>query len=275
VNTVTAMRTTGIQVLDRALSILEVLAQSSAPLGRNALAERLDLHPTTCSRILRSLANAGYVEQTEPKGGYVLGVMPHALVAGQPYRKDLVARAAPILEEWADTVGETVLLAVLRQGRRTVLQEFEGSDHVQVRKGFAQRWNPFETATGRLLVAYAGEAERAVVFRRYPLGTSECSEWLTPEDVALWSRGVRHEGQVIRSTESGVVGVAYPVCEDGRVTASIGTHMPAYRFEGRHAEVVQVALREAAEKIGSAPPPRERMVSHSARGQEVNLSQGE
>lgn len=69
--TVSAYR---VQVLDRALAILDVLAEADRELGPAELARRLSLHKTTIHRLLRVLERHRFVRQEKGHGKYTLGV---------------------------------------------------------------------------------------------------------------------------------------------------------------------------------------------------------
>ncbi|HRJ48030.1 MAG TPA: helix-turn-helix domain-containing protein, partial [Opitutaceae bacterium] len=61
-----------IAVLDKAFSILEVLARTGRHLTLAELAEESRLPKPTVHRILRSLRDLGYVAQSDERGAYRL-----------------------------------------------------------------------------------------------------------------------------------------------------------------------------------------------------------
>lgn len=62
-----------VQSVDRAVSILEFLAQHGT-LGVTALAKELGVHKSTASRLVAALERRGLVEQVEERGQYRIGV---------------------------------------------------------------------------------------------------------------------------------------------------------------------------------------------------------
>lgn len=62
----------GMQTLVRAFSILEVLASASAGIGLRDLSRRAGLHKSTTFRIVRTLAELGYVRQMTGSRHYCL-----------------------------------------------------------------------------------------------------------------------------------------------------------------------------------------------------------
>ena len=79
-----------VQSVDRALTILEMLARSGEA-GVTELARGLGVHKSTAFRLVATLENHGLVEQTEDRGKYRLGRRPAA--AGR--RHDRPARRRP------------------------------------------------------------------------------------------------------------------------------------------------------------------------------------
>jgi IclR family KDG regulon transcriptional repressor len=246
-----------IQVVQRALDILECVAQDpETPKGLGEIAERVELNAATCARILQTLVAAGYVEQMGPRKGYRLGPMAYALAAQGPYRKDLVHVAQPVLERLAGETQETVLLAVLHQGRRVTLCEVEGTQIVQVRSDRLQLYDPLRTATGRLLLAYLDDTRR-----KSCLETSETyatAPVSTREQMEAELVQARRDGRVIRTSEGHVVGIAYPVWEGETVAAALGLHLPEHRFTGEHRdrvlEAMERAAREMSERVRARRP---------------------
>ena len=52
-----------IKVLDKSLSVLDVLFQNNAPLSIMEISKKLGIYPSTIHRILDTLKYRGYVEQ--------------------------------------------------------------------------------------------------------------------------------------------------------------------------------------------------------------------
>ena len=69
-----------IQVINRALNILEILAQEpDKEFGLSEIATAVELNAGTCANILKTLVYRNYVEQSGIKKGYKLGYMVYQL----------------------------------------------------------------------------------------------------------------------------------------------------------------------------------------------------
>jgi DNA-binding IclR family transcriptional regulator len=63
-----------VQVLDRTLQLLDVLAQSDSDLGPSELGEKLALHRSTTHRLLKVLERHQLIRKSQIEGKYSLGI---------------------------------------------------------------------------------------------------------------------------------------------------------------------------------------------------------
>ncbi len=85
-----------IQVLERALDVLEALSGSHGGIGVSALSKKTGLSKTTAHRILQTLAERGYAEKTL-EGLYELGPQPFILMSRHINSLELQVEARPYL----------------------------------------------------------------------------------------------------------------------------------------------------------------------------------
>ncbi|MFM8339742.1 MAG: IclR family transcriptional regulator, partial [Fluviibacter sp.] len=103
--------TTGVQVFDRADTLLSLLAAQHTPVNLKFLASESGLHVSTVHRILGALATIGLVEH-QAGGVYRLGL--RWLEYGNLVRERLEIRdvARPFIESLHNIIGEPVNLAI-------------------------------------------------------------------------------------------------------------------------------------------------------------------
>ena len=240
-----------IQSIHRALAVLELLAEGperAVPLSE--IARRLGLNLSTCANIMRTMLDLGYVEQARKKAGYCLGPAAYHLTRNGPYRKDLMQVALPLVAELAADVGETVLLAALTGGRRSILCQVDGNEVFRVSQQFLLRQDVYQTATGRLLLAHMPEGDLKAFLAANGLPSRDLwAEASTARKLHAELARLRDEGRAI--TVSDPVGVAFPIREDARVVAALGLFLPGARFTGDHRERILGQMAEAAGRIGA------------------------
>src|SRR5205814_5588295 len=105
-----------VQVIDRALAILEVLAGEGPALTLAELATRMKLPKSTMLRLLGVLQQHRFVHREPRSGDYQLGLKLVELGAIASAQLDFVNRARPHLHRLMSVTGETVFLSVLDGG---------------------------------------------------------------------------------------------------------------------------------------------------------------
>ena len=154
-----------VAAVERAIALMDVLADGGGPRGVNELARALGAHASTVSRLLGTLAEAGLVERDAASGRYRLGLrVAHwgsAAVAG----RDLRELARPLLTELAALSGETATLS-LAAGTEALTADYVASSQTvlsQARVGRASVGHA--TAVGKVLLAYRPDARRGAARR--------------------------------------------------------------------------------------------------------------
>ena len=101
-----------VQSVDRALTILEILAQRGES-GVTEIAADLGVHKSTASRLMTALLNRGLVDQVSDRGRYRLGLGLVRLAGSVTSSLDAVSGSRAVTKALAIEVGETVNIAVL------------------------------------------------------------------------------------------------------------------------------------------------------------------
>src|SRR5262245_59876778 len=101
----TEAATASVQSVDRALTILELLAREGEA-GVTEIAAELGVHKSTAFRLLATLESHRLVEQDGDRGRYRLGVGNLRLAGATTARLDLVTEARPVCKQLAVDTGE-------------------------------------------------------------------------------------------------------------------------------------------------------------------------
>lgn len=106
-----------VQVLDRAMAILDAFAENGGDFALAEVAGAVHLNKSTVHRLLTSMRGAGYVEQNAQTARYCLGSKLIQLGTAALANLDLCQMARPFLQRLVAETGETAHLGVLREGR--------------------------------------------------------------------------------------------------------------------------------------------------------------
>ena len=243
-----------IQVIHRALDILELCARNPEKiLVLSDIADKLKLNHGTCANIIKTLIARNYTEQVGYKKGYRLGAMAYHLTGNFTFRKDLVQEAKMPMLELVEKLNETCLLAILRKTdlKRIVLHQVQSSHNLTVRTTIEK--DAYDTATGRLMLAFLTEKEMESVIEKFGLpGISVWKESVNKEGLLQELDKIRQSGVAFQLDNNQVVGLAIPVFKEDAVIASLSVYMPETRYQGDTKNIVLIRLKQAAQQINNS-----------------------
>lgn len=244
----------GVQSVDRALAILEVLARAGEA-GVTQIAGELGVHKSTASRLVATLEAHRLVEQTSDRGRYRLGVGVLRLAGATTARLDLVQEARPIARQLAADTGETVNIAVLAESSALYLDQVAGSSALQPHNWVGQHIPLHATSNGKVLLGGLDDTALDTL-----LGTLAA---YTPRTITARAElreeleRVHRQGYAVAvdELEVGLTAVAAPVRNaHGDVIASMSVSGPSFRLpDERVDEVVRLvvaAAREVSHRLG-------------------------
>jgi DNA-binding IclR family transcriptional regulator len=243
-----------VQVIDRALAIIEVLAAEGPALTLAELAARIELPKSTVLRLLNVLQRHRFVEREPRSGDYRLGLKLVELGSAASAQLDFVERARPWLRRLLDATGETVFLSVLDGAEVLAVERIESPRTVRVPLSAGGRTPSHCTANGKALLAYLPEGELEARLgpgrlRAYTRNTITTTGALKNE-----LRRVRALGYAVdrEEMEEGLKCVAAPIRNmSGAVVASAGILGPAFRLPERKLPAVAAEVVKAAEAISA------------------------
>ncbi|WP_084965584.1 IclR family transcriptional regulator [Thermoactinospora rubra] len=250
----------GVQSVDRAISVLEILSRRGEA-GVSEVAAEIDVHKSTAFRLLGALEARGLVEQAGERGKYRLGFGIIRLAGGVSTQMDVVQRARPVCHRLAEEIGETVNIAVLRSSYAVNLDQVRGPSAVTAYNWVGQITPLHATSSGKVLLAFQEEAERARLLSDGKLEAFTPRTVTSARELERQLAGVRETGYAycVEELEEGLNAMAAPIrAYHGEVVAAVSASGPAYRFsEQRMHELAPVLIggaEEISRRLGYAGP---------------------
>lgn len=238
-----------VAAVTRALAVLDALAEDDAELGTNELARRTGINPSTVSRLLATLANAGLVEHVAGTGRYRLGLRLVQLGNLVLERRDLRTIARPQLRALVAITDETATLSVPGERNAVTIDFVQSPSSVQ---SVAQVGRPsvgHATATGKVMLAFAGR-ETPQSVEPYTSRTITDRAALAEELDRVRARGW---AQSVGEREEDLNAIAAPVWDShGNLVAIVGVQGPSTRFTAKTMRAAVEPLREHSSTISSA-----------------------
>lgn len=244
-----------IKVLEKALAVLELFADSPGDLTLTQIGQRLRLSKPTAFRIVNVLEEADYLERVPGSQGYRLGLKLHRLGSLVESTTALQKLAHPFLQEVAEKCGETVHLTVLNKGEALYLDKIEGNHSVRVVSRVGMRLPAHCSGVGKVLLAHLPQDEIDAIVRERGLPRLTPSTITDRQALADELRRIRARGYALdnEEIEIGLRCVAAPIRDAAdRVVAAISISGPKFRFEdGERDKFISLVLR-TSERISSA-----------------------
>jgi DNA-binding IclR family transcriptional regulator len=243
-----------VQSVDRAISILEILADRGE-MGVSEVAAELGVHKSTASRLMSSLLTHGLVEQISDRGRYRLGLGLVRLAGSVTSSLDVVSGSREVTKALASQVGETVNIAVLDNKQVLYVDQVMGPSMVSMRSWLGQSVPTHCTASGKVLTAWLDKPARI---------SSRPDSWkkLAPntitsvEALELELEQVRQNGFAVayQEMETDFVAVAAPIRnEHDEVTAALVISGPASRLKPEEFERLGHIVKLSAAKLSGNP----------------------
>ncbi|WP_220504662.1 IclR family transcriptional regulator [Microbispora sp. H13382] len=241
----------GVQSVDRAISIMEILA-GRGEAGVTEIAAEIEVHKSTAFRLLGALEARGLVEQTEDRGKYRLGFGLVRLAGSVSMRMDVTQQSRPVCQRLAEEIGETVNIAVLRSHYAVNLDQVRGPSAVTAHNWVGQLTPLHATSSGKVLLACVERQRRADLLRAAGLRRHTPNTVTSVEDLERELAEVREHGYALslEELEVGLNALAAPVRSfHGEVVAAISASGPTYRFSEKRMRELAPVLVKGAEEI--------------------------
>lgn len=241
-------RESGVQSVDRAITVLELIA-GRGEAGVSELAGELEVHKSTAFRLLGALEEHGLVEQVGDRGKYRLGFGLIPLAGRVAERLEVTTQGRSVSEELASRLGETVNIAIPDRGYAVNVDQARGPAMVTTYNWLGRITPMHNTSSGKVLLAAAVAEDPAAMpddlgdRRRAALG----AELVRVSELGYaWS---------IEEFETGLNAVAAPVRDhSGTVIAALSVSGPAYRLPDERVEEITpdvvAAGREISRRMG-------------------------
>jgi IclR family acetate operon transcriptional repressor len=242
-----------IQSVDRALYLLETIAEAGGETTLTDLATRTKLNISTCHHLLATLIKRGFVAKVPGRRLYALGAriihLSHACL-----QVDLPRRAQPYLEAVNEATGETVHLAAVQGDAVVKVAVREARHAVRVDTGkLGKMEDPHATSVGKAILAWLPEDEiRRILAAGMPRRTEHT---ITDFGELLESlRHVRRNGIAFDREESlpGVICVGAAIRDQtGSVIGAISASTPTMRATEEHLALMREQITAAARALST------------------------
>jgi len=243
-----------IQVLDRALAILDTLSVEGPDLSLAEISDKLGLHKSTAHRLMMVLDRHKLIERNSVNGRYRLGLKLFELGTRAVSQLDLRERARPFLEKLVLEASETVHLCILDDSEVVYLDKVEPARSVRMATSVGRRNPAHCTAVGKAIMAYQSEAQVEEIVRKQGLRAMTANTITSFAELKKELNAVRERGYAVdnEEIEEGVRCVGCVVRNfSGEPLAAISISAPSFRLTKEKVKDVARSVVEVASALSA------------------------
>lgn len=273
-----AIKTQTVPALDRALSILELIAKSRAGLTLPELVEQSNLPRSSVHYLLVTLERRGYLQRNERTSRYLFGTslvhLSNAAWSGLSLRQE----AAPFLSSLARRTQMTVHMAILQGNEAVIVAKQTPIEGSRTATWVGKRMEVHCTGLGKALIAYLSAPELEQILRDHGLPRHNENTIYSPRKLREELARVVQQGFSIDDEEDelGHCCIGAPVFDgERRVIAAVSLSGTSSEFSQASRtflirETISTATDIGDELIRSSPRPIDSAVACSGMARQAS-----
>ncbi len=253
----------GVQSVDRALSILETLAEDDEGYRLSDLAIRTGLSASTVHRLLATLEGRRFVQFDRAESKWHVGSRAFTVGASFARRRNFSAQAIPYLRKLRDLTRETANLAVVDDEFIIVLTRMESREIMRSLTQVGGRVAMVTSGVGKAVLATYSDEDVGAVIHHHGMPRLTEKSIVRPSDLFKELEKIRQQGFAIDDEEACmglrcIAAVVYNDCAEPLAAISV-SGMTSRLTDDRLPEVGQIVRDVAGEltvALGGVMPPR-------------------
>ncbi|MCP3406956.1 IclR family transcriptional regulator [Bradyrhizobium sp. CCGB01] len=245
----------GVQSVDRALSILETLAEDDEGYRLSDLAVRTGLSASTVHRLLATLESRRFVQFDRAESKWHVGVRSFTVGASFARRRNFSAQAIPYLRKLRDLTRETANLAVVDDEFIIVLTRMESREIMRSLTQVGGRVAMVTSGVGKAVLATYSDEDVGAVIRHHGMPRLTEKSIVRPSDLFKELEKIRKQGYALDDEEACmglrcIAAVVYNDCGEPLAAISV-SGMTSRLTDDRLPEIGQI-VREVAGELTAA-----------------------
>jgi IclR family acetate operon transcriptional repressor len=245
----------GVQSVDRALLIIETLAEDDEGYRLTDLAVRTGLSPSTVHRLLTTLEKRRFVQFDRQESMWHIGAQSFAVGSTFVRRRNFVAQALPHLRKLRDQTRETANLAVVDDGAMVVLTRVESREIMWSVTKVGGRVPMVASGLGKALLSTYSEQDVFAIIQREGMPRLTSRSIVRAGELCKSLHDIRQQGYSVDDEEAliglrCVSAVVYDDCSEP--LAAISVSGKASRVSNDRLPVLGKLVQEVAAELTRA-----------------------
>jgi len=245
----------GVQSVDRALLIIETLAEDDEGYRLTDLAVRTGLSPSTVHRLLTTLEKRRFVQFDRDELMWHIGAQSFAVGSTFVRRRNFVTQALPYLRKLRDQTRETANLAVVDDGAMVVLTRVESREIMRSVTKVGGRVPMVASGLGKALLSTYSEQDVFAIIQREGMPRLTAKSIVRAGELCKSLHDIRQQGYSVDDEEAliglrCVSAVVYDDCSEP--LAAISVSGKASRVPNDRLPVLGKLVQEVAAELTKA-----------------------
>ena len=245
----------GVQSVDRALLIIETLAEDDEGYRLTDLAVRTGLSPSTVHRLLTTLEKRRFVQFDRGESMWHVGAQSFAVGSTFVRRRNFVTQALPYLRKLRDQTRETANLAVVDDGAMVVLTRVESREIMRSVTKVGGRVPMVASGLGKALLSTYSEEDVFAIIQREGMPRLTSKSIVRAGELCKSLHDIRRQGYSVDDEEAlmglrCVSAVVYDDCSEP--LAAISVSGKASRVPNDRLPVLGKLVQEVAAELTKA-----------------------
>jgi IclR family transcriptional regulator, acetate operon repressor len=245
----------GVQSVDRALLIIETLAEDDEGYRLTDLAVRTGLSPSTVHRLLTTLEKRRFVQFDRDESMWHIGAQSFAVGSTFLRRRNFLTQALPYLRKLRDQTRETANLAVVDDGAMVILTRVESREIMRSVTNVGGRVPMVASGLGKALLSTYSEKDVFAIIRREGMRRLTSKSIVRAGELCKSLHDIRQQGYSVDDEEAliGLRCVSAVVYDDSsEPLAAISVSGKASRVPNERLPILGKLVQEVAAELTKA-----------------------
>lgn len=152
--------------VQKAVKILNIISEGKgSPVSLSHISALSGINKSTCSHIISTLAEEGFVKKISHTMGYVLGPAAYCISRYGRYDSELVSICHPLMQWLNKKTGYSTILAVVEGGQKYTI-DYIDTEKILLASSEIMPDDIYRTATGRIIMANMNKADIKRIYEK-------------------------------------------------------------------------------------------------------------
>lgn len=238
--------------LNKALTVLELIATQPQAIGLPDLTARLGVPRQTLHRTLAQLEGEGLIIRDPTRDRFSVGPRLSQLARAALFSENHQQPTRAILQALVDEIGESCNIGVLDGLHFVYLDRIQTDKPLRIHLEAGSHVPAYCTSGGKILLAHLDAEQRTRLLQAVKLRSYTQRTITDPDQLEVVLANAMRDGVATNDEEftAGIVGIATPILdESGRAIAAVACHAPRARLSLTELQAHTGTLRAAADDL--------------------------